>query len=78
MRTAALAVGIAVLLLTTASQAGLLGPHDFAALALVGLLGALFSSVIAVTAHSRAALVGLVLSLSPVALLAYYLSTSEG
>ncbi len=56
----------------------MLGPHDFAAVALVGLLGALFSSVIAVTARSRAALVGLVLSLSPVALLAYYLSTSEG
>jgi hypothetical protein len=78
MGRAALGVGIAVLLLTVASQTGLLGGHDFVVIAAAGLLGAAFSLVIAVRERSAAALAGLVLSLPPVALLVYYLSTTEG
>ncbi len=78
MGRAALGVGIAVLLLTAASQTGLLGGYDFVVIAATGLLGATFSLVIAVRERSGAALAGLVLSLPPVALLVYYLSTTEG
>lgn len=78
MGTVALAVGAAVLLLTGASQTGLLGAHDFVVIAAVGLLGAAFSLATAVRARSRAAVAGLVLSLLPVALLVYYLSTTDG
>jgi hypothetical protein len=78
MGRAALAVGVAVLLLTAASQTGLLGGHDFFDIAAAGLLGAAFSLVVAVRTRSRAAVAGLVLSLLPVAQLAYYLSTTDG
>ncbi len=78
MGTAALIVGVAVLLLTTASQTGLLGGHDFVVIAAAGLLGAVFSLAVALRERSKAALAGLVLSLLPIALLVYYLSTTEG
>jgi hypothetical protein len=78
MGTAALVVGIAVVVLTAASQTGVLGGQDFLVIAAVGLLGVAFSLVIALMQRSRAALAGLLLSLLPVALLVYYLSTSEG
>jgi hypothetical protein len=77
MGTAALVVGIAVVVLTAASQTGVLGRQDFLVIAAVGLLGAAFSLVIALMQRSRAALAGLLLSLLPVALLVYYLSTTE-
>ncbi len=75
---AALAVGVAVLLLTGASQTGLLGGHDFLVIAAAGLLGAVFSLVVAVRTRSRAAVAGLVRSLLPFALLVYYLSATDG
>ena len=78
MNTAALVTGIVVLLVTVASQAGLLGGHDFAAVALLGLLGAVFCMVVGLKTHSRAAFGGLGLSLLPVAMLTYYLVTSGG
>jgi type IV secretory pathway TrbD component len=78
MGTAALVVGIAVVVLTAASQTGVLGGQDFLVIAAVGLLGAIFSLVIALMQRSTAALSGLLLSLLPVALLVYYLSTTEG
>ena len=77
MGRAAVAVGLAVLLLTHASQSGLLGAHDFAAIALIGLLGALFCTFAAVTSRSRAAVGGILLSVLPVVLLIYYLNTSN-
>jgi hypothetical protein len=76
--TAALAGGLAVLLLTVASQVGLLGPHDFLTIAVVGLLGAVFCLAVALRRRSRAAVAGLVLSLLPVALLVYYVGTTAG
>ncbi len=78
MGTAALVVGIAVVVLTAASQSGVLGGQDFLVIAAVGLLGAAFSLVIVLMQRSGAALAGLLLSLLPVALLVYYLSTTEG
>ncbi|MBC7557874.1 MAG: hypothetical protein H7270_00665 [Dermatophilaceae bacterium] len=73
-----LVVGVAVLLLTLASQTGLLGMQDFATVALIGIAGAAFCLVMVLTSRSRAAIVGLVLSLLPVALLAFFLATSDG
>ncbi len=78
MGTAAVVVGIAGVVLTAASQTGVLGSQELLVIAAVGLLGAAFSLVIALMQRSRAALAGLLLSLLPVALLVYYLSTTEG
>ena len=78
MGRAALAVGVSVLLVTVASQAGLLGGHDFLTVAVLGLLGAVFCAVVYLGSRTRAALAGLVFSLLPVALLVYYLAVSDG
>lgn len=78
MGSVALAVGVAVLLLAAASQTGRLGGQDFLVIAAAGLFGAAFSLVVAVRTRSRTAVAGLVLSLLPVALLVYCLSTTDG
>jgi hypothetical protein len=78
MGAAALAVGVVVLLVTVASQTGLLGAHDFVTVAALGLLGAVFCLAVCVRWRTRAALAGLVLSLLPVALLCFYLAVTDG
>jgi len=78
MAAAALAVGVALLLITVASQTGLLGAHDFVRVGLLGLLGAVFCGAVFVRRRTRSAFVGLILSLLPVALLVFYLAISEG
>ena len=78
MGAAGLVVGVAVLLVTFASQTGLLGGHDFVNVALFGLAGAASCLGIVLRWPTRAALAGLTLSLLPVALLVYYLATSDG
>jgi hypothetical protein len=74
----ALAVGVAVLLVTAASQTGLLGAHDFSVVALLGLAGAALCVALGASSGSRAALAGLALSLLPVGMLVVYLSLSDG
>lgn len=74
----ALAVGVGVLLLTGASQTGVLGGHDFLLIALAGLVGSVFCAVVALEAHARRAAIGAVLAATPMAMLAYFLLTSEG
>ena len=78
MNTAALVAGFVVLLVTVASQVGLMGAHDFVAVALLGLLSAVFCTVVALKTRGRAAFGGLGLSLLPLAMLMYYLATSGG
>ncbi len=78
MGRVALTVGLAILALTAASQFGLLGSHDFSVIAATGLVAAVFCLVTTLAARSRQALVGAVMSAVPVALLVYYLSTSDG
>ena len=78
MSTAALVAGLLVLLVTVLSQTGLLGAHDFLNVALLGLLATVFCLVVVLMSRSRAALTGLALSLLPIALLVYYLATTDG
>ena len=74
----ALGVGVIVALVTAASRAGLLGPHDFTVIALLGLIGAALCAPAVTAARSPASVAGLLLSLLPVALLVFFLTTSDG
>jgi hypothetical protein len=76
--TAALVVGFCVLLLTTASQVGVLGGGDFLLIAAAGLVACVFCTIVALEAHSRRAAIGAILSATPVAMIAYFLLTSDG
>lgn len=77
----ALGLGIVIAAVTLASQIGLLGGHDFALVALFGLMGTVVAVVALLTKrerHRALAAVGLALSSVPVILLVYYLGTSDG
>lgn len=80
MGVTALVLGLAVVVTTVLSQVGV-GRGDFVVVALFGL-GVLVLSCAAVgieRGRQRGmALVGAMLALTPIALLAYYLATSDG
>ena len=78
MGTAALGVGLVVLAVTAATQAGFLGGGDFLPVAGAGFVAMVFCLIVALEARSRLAAVGAAMSALPVALLAYFLLTSDG
>jgi hypothetical protein len=78
MSNVAVAVGLAVLLVTAASQTGGLGDHDFVLVAMGGLAAAVFCTIVALESHSRRAAVAALASILPFGLLVYFLVTSDG
>ena len=74
----ALAVGVAVILITGASQVGLLPGGDFFSVALFGLAGAVFSSYAVMKSRLLRSWLGILMSIVPIALLVYFLATSNG
>lgn len=78
MGSVALAVGIAVAALTVASQAGLLGGHDFLLVASLGLFAAVGCLIVAFETHAKRAGAGAALAGLPVVLLTCFLLTSDG
>ena len=71
-------VGVAVLCLTVAEQTGQLGAHHFVTIAMLGMFGAVFCLAVFVGRRARTALVGLVLSLLPVAQMVLYVAFIDG
>ncbi len=76
--TVAFGVGLVMLVVTSASQTGLLGGGDFLLVAALGFVAMVFCLIVALEVRSRLAAVGAALSALPVALLAYFLLTSDG
>lgn len=78
MDKVALSVGLVVLALTAATQAGLVRGGDFLLVAGVGFAAMVFCLIVALEARSRLAAMGAALSALPVTLLAYFFLTSDG